>query len=174
MDHIIPYQIPETAFYEYDPEFPKVFFQVAELIKRESQFATVEHIGSTSVPGMPGKNSLNIAVIVERMEYPILLNSLKNKGFGDHPFKSEPEDRPLLVGGVTHNDQIYWLHVHLITENSKDHIVALYFRDILRGNPKIATEYAALKKQLVEEKASAEEYHQGKQAFIRSIITQNE
>lgn len=47
----------------YDERSPRVFQLVADLIEHEDDHLAVEHIGSTAVPGCPGKGFIDVLVL---------------------------------------------------------------------------------------------------------------
>ena len=167
---IYPYELPKTAYSAYDPELPTVFILVKSFLESQLSQVIVEHIGSTSIPGMPGKNSLNIVLITSFENFPLVLDSLAEAGFQEHPFKVEPPERPFRVGGIMHKKVMYWLHIHLIVKDSKDHYNSLFFRDYLISHPEAAHEYSLLKKEIAYKNLSSEQYNAAKQPFIRSIL----
>jgi GrpB-like predicted nucleotidyltransferase (UPF0157 family) len=168
---ILPYHLPEITFLPADPTTGLVADRLAALIREADEHVVVEHIGSTSIPGMPGKNSINLLVLVQKDEFEASERMLERLGFHDHPFKKEPSDRPLKVGSVEVEGGLYGVHVHIIELNSDNHRNSVFFRDYLTQHPEEVARYAEIKRQLADQKLSSEEYNAAKQPFIRDIIS---
>ena len=126
----------------------------------------IEHIGSTSIPGIRAKPVVDICVAVESFEaaratlQPIEALAYVYRGehgiAGRHFFqKGDPREVNLHM-------------VEITSEEWQRHIV---FRDYLRGHRDAALEYEALKQELAELHASdIEAYAAAKTPFVRKII----
>ncbi|MEI6477810.1 MAG: GrpB family protein [bacterium] len=172
--NILPYHLPEVLYLPYDDQLPRVAEMLEMAIKAALPDLEVDHIGSTSIPGMPGKNSLNLVVLCSRDRFPAVLKLLEDLGFQNHPFKHEPADRPLKVGSIEHGGKLYGIHVHVLEKDSDNHRNSLFFRDYLRSHPDEAKQYAELKRSLVGRKMSSEEYNAAKQPFILEILVKRD
>jgi GrpB-like predicted nucleotidyltransferase (UPF0157 family) len=171
--NIIPYQFQGYEFLPHDPAIATVYEGVAKLLKAEIPYATIEHIGSTAVPGLGGKNSLNMLVIVDPDKQEEAAASMERKGFTDHPFKRGPFDHYLKVCGVESENKCYFVHAHVVEKFSQGHLAPLFFRDYLTQHPEEAKRYADLKRLLVESGAESELYNKEKQTFFQDIISRN-
>lgn len=131
---------------DYDPSWPATF----EALRREVWPAvrdvalSIEHVGSTAVPGLAAKPVIDIDVIVsarERLADAIArLRALGyvhrgNLGIEDREAFSSPQRLP------AH-------HLYLCVQGSSALANHLGLRDYLRSNPSAAAEYGRLKKQL--------------------------
>src|SRR5262245_61495088 len=160
----------------YDPAWPAMFDAEATRIREAfgSQAERIEHVGSTSVPGLAAKPVIDIQVSVpsfdSRERFSALLRGLGYTHFplGDfdlvYPFFKRPETWP-----STH-------HVHLCVSGSDQEREHLAFRDELRRRPQVAAEYLALKRKLAASHDgltldSQERYSLAKSDFIRSVLT---
>lgn len=127
--------------------------------------AAAEHIGSTSVPGLAGKPTIDIAIGVNSLALPpVAWSRMDTLGYqygGDlghpqHVFrKGESVPWSFLVHVVEHEGAMW-----------RDY---LRFRDYLRANPEAAARYAALKESLLAER---DDWYSGrdKEPFIRPIL----
>ncbi len=133
----------------------------------------IEHVGSTSVPGLQAKPVIDLQVSVLSLEpmerYGDLLAraAYRHIPLGDfdrvYPFFQKPAEWP-----CTH-------HVHLCVAGSVQERDHLAFRDYLRGHPQAAGEYLALKRRLAAvhhgtTQESRERYSLSKTAFIASVL----
>lgn len=109
---------------------------------------TIEHIGSTAVPGLAAKPILDIAVSLPDIEVgSIAISPLETIGYSYWSKNPDPKHMFFVKGlppmgrGRTH-------HLHFFeTERFKDHI---RFRDLLRSHPEIAMAYQELKVRLAD------------------------
>lgn len=166
----LPYMPAPQGFWPPNPGMPRIVATIEEALAGFDPNLSLEHIGSTAIPGMPGKNSINMLLPVEANLFSYALSILDEAGFSSHPYKEEPADRPLRVANIVVDGIEHPIHLHMVEKDSLNHSNALYFRDYLIAHPKIASRYAALKKELHEQGKSPEEYNQAKQPFIRDIL----
>jgi GrpB-like predicted nucleotidyltransferase (UPF0157 family) len=59
-----PYKDRKYEIVTYDPNWPKLFETYASKIRQIFGNVQIEHIGSTSVPGMSGKSCIDVLVIL--------------------------------------------------------------------------------------------------------------
>ncbi|MEE9375451.1 MAG: GrpB family protein [Rhizobiaceae bacterium] len=130
---------------DYDPKWTEIFNLEKQNIRRimGADAAEVHHIGSTSVLGMPGKNIVDILVVIENLqpgeEYIDVLGGIGYiyrpvPGREDSPFFTKPSEKPR-----SHN-------LHLAQMNSKVHRNQLLFRDYLRYCRAAFDRYAKFKR----------------------------
>jgi dephospho-CoA kinase len=149
----------------YDPAWPA---QAERLMARLRQAAgerasRVDHIGSTSVPGIAAKNVIDIQVTVASLaDADELLEPLARAGFPEvpemtdspHPADADPELwRKRLVASA---DPARWANVHLRVAGSPGWRMALLFRDWLRASPERVADYQAMKERTAAAFASQE------------------
>jgi GrpB-like predicted nucleotidyltransferase (UPF0157 family) len=134
----------------YDPSWPAKFDTAREeMLPLLPPGSRVEHVGSTSVPGLPAKDCLDIAVVVPRQEqFEDVIDRLESVGyegrrdaFGDDP--GHVFLRRLAGGRRTH-------HLHLYHDGHPNLIGVLAFRDLLRTDPEARQRYEAVKLALAE------------------------
>jgi GrpB-like predicted nucleotidyltransferase (UPF0157 family) len=159
----------------YDPAWPQLFAAEAARIRETFGLRAlrIEHVGSTSVPGLAAKPVIDIQVSVQSLQprdlHRELLVQLGYTHFplGEfdlvYPFFKRPAGWP-----STH-------HVHLCVSGSEQERNHLIFRDYLRNNPRGAAEYVELKRSLAELHhgltiESQELYSLSKSEFIRSVL----
>lgn len=169
---ILPYKLQPIEYLPYDANLPKVAELVSRIIIEQIPGARSEHIGSTAVVGMPGKNIINLVIPSNREQFAPRLQLLERLRFGVSPLnKPEPSYRPLRVASVEYRSKMYNVHVHLIVDGSDDLTGARFFRDYLIQNPHQQTIYAKIKEQAVQSgKTDAASYNAAKSPFIQSIL----
>ena len=137
----------ERDFHEYSPEWPRRFDEECVQLERALDGAAVciEHVGSTAIPGMPGKGIIDILLTVrpgtakEAFDRPLReLGYIERPVDRPDPFYTKPSIKPR-----THN-------VHVAEAGSDRARSLLAFRDYLRAYPEQAARYAQLKRQLAD------------------------
>jgi GrpB-like predicted nucleotidyltransferase (UPF0157 family) len=137
----------------YDPAWPAMFEAEAATLRQllGDRALRVEHVGSTSVPGLAAKPVIDIQVSVATLE-----------PRGLYVFQ-KPTEWP-----CSH-------HVHLCVRGSRQERDHLAFRDYLRRHAAVAAEYLALKRDLAlrhhgATHESRERYSLAKSDFIASVL----
>ncbi|MBI5244624.1 MAG: GrpB family protein [Elusimicrobia bacterium] len=143
---------------EYDPAWPAMFHRECEAIRGRLPAAeTLEHIGSTAIPGLAAKPTIDIMVGVKTLavgEGVISgLADLRYRYLGEYGI---PGRHFFPKGGSrTH-------HVHWVRRDADFWQKQLVFRDYLRANPQEASEYEGVKRRL------AERFHNDRDSYTRS------
>src|SRR6266540_5685313 len=103
-----------APFEEWDPRTVVVARRVAELICERRPDLVVDHIGSSAVPGLPGKNVVDVGIEVDPDQVSGVAALLRDLGFetttGARAF---PPTRPLLVGSLEHGGRRFRIHAHV-------------------------------------------------------------
>jgi GrpB-like predicted nucleotidyltransferase (UPF0157 family) len=154
----------------YDPRWPAIFEDTAAELRRAlgSAIGAVHHVGSTSVPNLCAKPVLDVLVSVPDFDAALqLVPRIEALGY---IFRrdEEIEDRHYFRRG---NDTARTHHLSLATPTSRHYIDTLAFRDTLRSNPDLASQYANLKLQLAERfPRDRESYINGKTDFVMAVL----
>ncbi len=147
---IRPYVRQPAAFHPWDPRAPDVARELARLIASARPGAVAEHVGSSSVPGLPGKNVIDLGIEVDPDEIPPLVEALRSLGFQAQPGLAPfPPTRPLLVGSVRHDGAEFRIHCHVMPPARRELVEQLGFRDALRADPALRDAYAEAKLRIV-------------------------
>jgi len=165
-----PYVRQPASVVPWDPRTLTVAEAVTALVRDRRPDLVVEHIGSTAVPGLPGKGIVDLLIPTEPADVAAVTALLFDLGFGpqpgDDPF---PPSRPLLVGSMEVDGTTFRIHCH-VQPRGEEMVRDLAFRDALRADPELTAAYAALKSEIV-----AGGYHQSyqytyrKQAWIAAV-----
>jgi dephospho-CoA kinase len=166
----------------YDDSWPSV---AARLIGRITvalgeQAVAVEHIGSTSVPGLTAKGVIDLQIAVRRLsdaDAPGFVKALTDKGFprsegnnGDtvHSWAPDPSSWRKRFHGSSDPGRV--AHVHVREHGSAGWESALLFRDWLVANPTEADQYADLKRALAPTEATIADYSIAKEPWIARAL----
>jgi GrpB-like predicted nucleotidyltransferase (UPF0157 family) len=139
---------PAIRIVDYDPHWPQAFQREAREIRSAlaDLAVRIEHVGSTAVPGLPGKPVIDIQVSVGKIEpREAYVRPLERLGYlfaydptsPAYHFFAKPAQRPRRY------------HVHVCKADSADELRHAGVRDYLRARPDEAERYAALKRDLV-------------------------
>ena len=173
---ILPYTSAPATVSEWDPRIVDVHRRVAELINERLPDVVVEHVGSSAVPGLPGKNILDLGIEVEPDEVPGVFEALLDLGFQRQTNRNAfPPTRPLVLGAIEHDGDLFRIHAHVKPRRNRawgrDHARDVAFRDALRDDPDLRAEYAALKRDIVTGgTTNAVRYSLAKSEWIRTTL----
>lgn len=125
----------------------------------------IEHIGSTSVPGLAAKDVIDIQVSVHALDEQIT-HRLVSAGFRQSHSISSDHIPPGAAGSAADWQKMYFkeasghrrANIHVRVAGRANERYALLFRDFLRANPLVAEAYAELKRRLGASLAVADDY----------------
>ena len=155
---------------EYDSSWPSKFDQEKEYLMTivgEWNFGSIEHVGSTAVPGMVAKPVIDIMFGVKSLnESKLAIKTLVEAGYEYWPYKKE-----VMHWFCKPSDAFRTHHLHLIPYQSPLWKERVRFRELLRSNNKVAVEYASLKRELVATyREDREAYTEKKWPFIQQAL----
>ncbi|HEX9948110.1 MAG TPA: GrpB family protein [Allosphingosinicella sp.] len=128
--------------------------------------ASIEHCGSTSVPGIPAKPIIDILIgIAAPVDVAALAAALATIGYEHATWAGVPGHEVFGKG----DPRTHLLHVVPNEEDAWTRMLA--FRDALRSDPALAAEYASLKQELAmrfpDDRST---YTDGKSAFVARVL----
>ena len=142
---ILPYERRVAHVGPWDPRTVDVAGLVGALIRRRRPDLVVEHIGSTAVPGLPGKGIVDLSIEADSSAIAGIVEVLYGLGFQPQPGPDPwPPTRPMVVGAVELEGEEFRIHLH-IQPIGGDMPRDLAFRNALRADPALMHEYADLK-----------------------------
>jgi GrpB-like predicted nucleotidyltransferase (UPF0157 family) len=107
-------------------------------------------VGSSAVPGLAGKNTIDLLLAAEPAHIPAITQALLELGFQPQVPAAFPATRPMLWGAFRHRSTSYRVHVHVVPAASPEVAAMRGFRDALRADPLLRRQYAALKQAIVD------------------------
>ena len=120
----------------------------------------IEHVGSTAVPGLPGKPTVDVLVGVDHLPPDgWLIEALESIGYEYRPEHSTP-DRHYFRKGPTYPRES---NIHIVVFGDRPWADAILFRDYLRSHPQQAEAYGGLKREASRE---PDAYGPSKATFI--------
>jgi GrpB-like predicted nucleotidyltransferase (UPF0157 family) len=159
---------PTIVISDYNPEWPERFRQEKERIRVALGEAalSIEHIGSTSVPGLAAKPIVDILLVVEDSgEEAAYLPALEEAGYVLRV--REPDFHEHRMFRTPEKD----VHVHVFSAGSPEIERYLLLRDRLRQNERERELYAQTKHELVKRDwLTMEHYAEAKTEVVEGII----
>jgi GrpB-like predicted nucleotidyltransferase (UPF0157 family) len=162
--------VHDVLIEDYDSSWPDIFSGLASRVTDAlgDLVLTVEHIGSTAVPGLAAKPIIDLDVVLKSStDLPEGIRLLAGIGYvhegdlgipGREAFRS-PVDNP------RH-------HLYLLGAGATDVRRHLAFRDALRTDDNLRDSYAALKRGLAEaHHGDRRRYTEAKSAFISATLS---
>ena len=156
----------------YSEEWPLHFAEVhSELLRAFSpNCIAVEHIGSTSVPGLSAKPIIDVLVGSDSLH----TIEQKVKVLEQIGYKYVPEYEeafPMRRYFVRSAGSSSRVNLHAVVHGSQFWAEHLAFRDALRSDPALTSQYQELKERLaVTFKVDRPSYTEGKAPFIQAVI----
>lgn len=156
---------------DYDERWPVIYGELAEPLREafDGYAFDVQHVGSTSVPGLAAKPIIDIAVATR--DYPLpdeIIRAIEALGYAHKGEFGIP--RRHYFSGIA---PLYGIPVHvhanvLGSEAWQNHVM---FRDYLRAHPDAAQEYARLKRELAAHYGlDRETYTDSKTGFVMETL----
>jgi GrpB-like predicted nucleotidyltransferase (UPF0157 family) len=163
---------PTLVIAPYSPEWPREFDRERSALEAALAplVVRIEHIGSTSVPGMSAKPIIDIMVGAPSLaDIEQRAPSIQQLGYEHLPEMRElmPDNR--FFAKPSSLPRRFHLHaVEYEGEFWRDHIA---FRDALRADAKLAADYLALKSDLAAQfKLQPKRYTDAKGPFINAAV----
>jgi GrpB-like predicted nucleotidyltransferase (UPF0157 family) len=155
---------------DYSAKWHEEFLQQKEVLSKifGDDAVSIEHVGSTSIPGLKAKPIIDIQVAVNDLEVALKhKEELEKEGY-EFRGNAGVEGRYFFAKGPQDN-RTHYLHVEPYkSSNWETHI---YFRDYLIEHPEALEAYQKLKEELAEKyPEDRKSYTAGKNDFIVGIL----
>jgi GrpB-like predicted nucleotidyltransferase (UPF0157 family) len=153
---------------EYDPEWPREYEREAERIGRAlgPRMLRIEHVGSTSVPGLAAKPLIDIVLVVtDTTDEDAYVPPLETAGYVLRIREPDWFEHRLFKGPDTN------VNVHTFSEGCEEVDRMVGFRDWLRNHDDDRDLYLAAKRDLAQrEWKYVQNYADAKSAVVREIL----
>lgn len=155
---------------DYDAAWLERFEMLRELYAEAMAAArvpvvAVEHVGSTSVPGLAAKPIIDCDIVVARAHVTAASNALISLGFTPLGELGIPQrwafKEPARLAGT---------NTYVIVNGCLSLRNHLCLRDVLRADAALRNDYAAVKRAAGARAANIDEYGQAKSAVIQKIL----
>jgi GrpB-like predicted nucleotidyltransferase (UPF0157 family) len=153
---------------DYDPGWPALFEREATRIRAVlgDEVRRLEHVGSTSVPGLPAKPIIDMLLVVpDSADEPRYVPALSAAGYRLTIREPDWYEHRLFKGPDTN------INLHVLPDGVEEIDRMLMFRDWLRGNDADRDHYAAVKRGLARrEWRHVQHYANAKDAVVAEIM----
>ena len=165
-----PIQVQHIIVADSTPAWPACFERQRLALAALFARASIEHVGSTSVPGLAAKPVIDILIGASSLvEIEAQIAPLAALGFTYFPQHERvlPQRRYFARAAAAEPA----VHLHAVVKGSAFWAQHRAFRDALRRQPRLAMEYAALKRRLAQQFANDREaYTDAKAPFIQAVL----
>ena len=162
----------EIVVVDYDPDWAAQFERTRAFVwpAVEELALRIEHVGSTSVPGLAAKPIIDMDIVVaDQTHVRPVIEALKVHGYqcvgnmgveGREAFDS------------SEHPELPRHHLYLLVENNKAHLDHVLLRDLLCIDPEARQQYAELKRRNVElAQGDIDVYVASKARFVAELLT---
>ncbi|MGR9394317.1 GrpB family protein [Rhizobium leguminosarum] len=152
----------------HDPQWPQAFQRIRDrLLTLLPQALSIDHIGSTSIPGMTAKPLIDIDIVLPDLGHiEGATRVLLVEGYEPRGNRYDDEVWAFLSRGSVPAERVY-----LCPSGNGTHRNRLAFRDYLIAHPQAAADYAALKRRLAAEfRMDGDRYTAHKREFVDAIV----
>ena len=141
-----------------------------ELYKKISNSIPIDHVGSTAIPDMYGKNIIDILIGVEtKEEFNEISNILVEMNYV--PSQNSKTNIYQFFASTQNETTMGDIHIHLVVKNTERFNDFILLRDYLLKNTLEAEKYLNYKKQILNNfGADRETYRKIKSEYVTSLI----
>ena len=166
---------PAVVVSPYSAEWPDIFRGIQEELLGvfSPLVVAIEHIGSTSVPGLAAKPVIDVLLGAQSLtDIESRIGPLGERGYAYvSKYEREIPTRRYFVKPPTTSLRVHLHGVEIGSPIWREHLA---FRDALRGDADLRLQYQALKLRLAEEFADDKSaYTAAKDPFIRSLLAES-
>ena len=158
----------KVALVDYDPAWPDLFARESQRVKAAlgAKALSIEHVGSTSVPGLPAKPIIDILLVVERSaDEKSYVPLLEAAGYVLGIREPDWQEHRMFKGPDTN------INLHVFSEGDEEIERMLIFRDWLRENLADREFYMRTKKELAQKDWKyVQNYADAKSKVVESMI----
>ncbi|WP_373067342.1 GrpB family protein [Gemmatimonas sp.] len=162
---------PTLRLLPYDSAWPSRFTAEAARLRPALGAAAqaIEHVGSTAVPGLPGKRVLDVAItVLNDADADACVAPMQSLGYEYRgPYGDDPRRRYY----VRNDGGVSVAHVHLYVLPAAAWHAMLQFRDALRNDAALRAAYAAEKYRVAESVGwDKSAYSLAKGPFVQRVL----
>ena len=162
--------LKKYSFTKYSEKYKQLFSKEKSKLKKVFPKAKIEHVGSTSIPGLGGKSIIDIVIKTPRNKINQFLKKLKELGYESNLEHPKNDKRVFLQRRIKYREKERDIHVHLVSDNKFwDSFIVV--RDYLRDHDKECKEYARIKKEAIKHATGeGKKYRKYKNTFLERIL----
>lgn len=144
----------------YNPDWVSQFEGIASWLREKlPRHSQVHHVGSTSIPGMPAKNIIDIDIECPIGSMDTIITALNHAGYQHEGDKGIPGREAFRPKEGSEASFLYHHHLYACESNSSELHKHLAFKNYLRANPE-------KQKWLAEHKIECDRIAQSRSEYI--------
>jgi GrpB-like predicted nucleotidyltransferase (UPF0157 family) len=165
---------PNAEYSDWDPRYPVVVRALLSELGVLPDGVTIEHVGSTAIPGCGGKGVIDLLALypddtLEETKAWLLALGLSRQG--PEFSRAWPASRPMYLGWYRHLDQPFLVYIHVVRRASDEVRRFRDFRDLLSRRPDLIAEYCRLKREILSTGVTdTDEYAVRKRPFVHKVL----
>lgn len=129
---------------KWNPKWKDEFERIVDSLGEDVIYNSVkiEHVGSTSVEGLYAKPIIDLDIVIENDKFEIIKRLLNDKGY-EHEGDLGIEGREAF--SYSGKEELMTHHLYVCPKDSKELFKHITFRDFLKNNSALASEYSKVK-----------------------------
>ena len=131
---------------KWNPKWKDEFERIVVSLGKDIIYNSIkiEHVGSTSVEGLSAKPIIDLDILIENDKFEIIKRLLNDKGY-KHEGDLGIEGREAF--SYSGKEELMTHHLYVCPRDSKELFKHITFRDFLKNNSALASEYSKVKEQ---------------------------
>jgi GrpB-like predicted nucleotidyltransferase (UPF0157 family) len=161
-----------TLVEKYNPEWPRWFREIKEYLGKKIAGAClrIEHVGSTSVPGMTAKPIIDLILVIEPERWQEMKSLLEGRGYFHEGDKGLKGREAFDLADKAAGESLPAHHLYVCPEHNAELRKETAFCDYLKNHKVDAERLSALKWELAERFNNDKyPYMDGKDAMCKEI-----
>ena len=131
---------------KWNPQWKYEFEKIVASLGKDIIYNSIkiEHVGSTSVEGLSAKPVIDLDIVIEKDKFAIIKELLNKKGYEHEGYLGIEGREAFSYSG---KEELMTHHLYVCPKDSKELFKHITFRDFLKNNPALASEYSKVKEQ---------------------------
>ncbi|MFW9807534.1 MAG: GrpB family protein [Candidatus Thorarchaeota archaeon] len=158
---------------KYNPEWVSWFERLNTFFqsKLDQYVIRIEHVGSTSIPGMIAKPIIDFDIVIHMSDFDEVRSRLEMIGYVHQGDLGIPEREAFALTDLKLREELPPHHLYVCGMNSKELHRHIAFRDYLRSHQDDATKYSEIKVKLIKKHSNDRTlYIDGKDQLVKEIL----
>ena len=131
---------------KWNPKWKDEFENIVASLGKDIIYNSIkiEHVGSTSVEGLSAKPIIDLDIVIENDKFEIIKRLLNDKGY---KYEGDLDIEGREAFSYSGKEELMTHHLYVCPKDSKELFKHITFRDFLKNNPALASEYSKVKEQ---------------------------
>ena len=131
---------------KWNPQWKYEYEKIVDSLGKDIIYNSIkiEHVGSTSVEGLSAKPVIDLDIVIEKDKFAIIKELLNKKGY-EYEGDLGIEGREAF--SYSGKEELMTHHLYVCPKDSEELFKHITFRDFLKNNSALASEYSKVKEQ---------------------------